>query len=132
MNRDHEIEGHLLTPARDHLIFPDISGPRRTLSHGLTRFKEDVSCRVTDPKHHGGLLARLGIDSSRKPKKSFGVSDYVMKRKMDSTVKDVSKEEGPSASAEDDDVDEDVKQRLCSFGHSTMIQKNATLLILIV
>lgn len=76
MNRAHEIEAHIFTPARDHLIFPDISGQRRTRSHGLARFKEDVPSKETDPKHHEGLFTRLGIsDLYKKPKKDISVKD---------------------------------------------------------
>lgn len=110
MNRDHEIDGHILTPARDHLIFPDISVQRRTQIHGLAQFKDDVPNRVTDPKHHGGLLDRLGInDAYRKPERSFNVDDYLKKRKMeDSSGNFLSKEEAPSASAKPIRVDKEV------------------------
>lgn len=105
------MEGDLLTPARDHLIFPDTSGPRRTRSHGLVQLKADVSSRVTEHRHHEGLFDRLGFDASKKPKKNFGLSDYTQKRKMESTVAKLSKEDGPFASAEDDKADEDLEQR---------------------
>ncbi|XP_019095523.1 PREDICTED: protein ENHANCED DOWNY MILDEW 2-like isoform X1 [Camelina sativa] len=72
----HEIEGSILTPARDHLIFPDISGQRRTQSHGLAHFKEDVPSREKDPKHHEGLSTRLGIcDPYKEPKLDFSVQN---------------------------------------------------------
>lgn len=76
MNRAHEIDIHILTPARDHLIFPDISGQRRTRSHGLARFKEDVQSIETDPNHHEGLFTHLGVsDPYKKPKKDISVND---------------------------------------------------------
>ncbi|CAE6227507.1 unnamed protein product [Arabidopsis arenosa] len=72
----HEIDGHILTPARDHLIFPDISGQRRTRSHGLEQFKEDVPSMETDPNHREGLFTRLDItDPYKKPKKDISVND---------------------------------------------------------
>jgi len=76
LNRAHEIDGHILIPARDHLIFPDISGQRRTRSNGVAQFKEDVPSIETDPNHHEGLFTGLGItDPYKKPKKDISVNE---------------------------------------------------------
>ncbi|KAF8105677.1 hypothetical protein N665_0157s0242 [Sinapis alba] len=107
---NHEIVGNLGTPARDHLVFPDVSGPRRTLSHGLEPVKEDVPSIVTGSKYH------QGISGSRKPRMNSSVNDYLNKRRMESIGKRLSKEEGPSYFAEPNDVDnEDVESRVLSI-----------------
>ncbi|CAD5334289.1 unnamed protein product [Arabidopsis thaliana] len=78
----HEIDGLILTPARDHLVFPDVSGQRRTRSHGLAQFKEDVLGMETDHCHHEGLFTGLGItDPYEKPKKDISC-DEVEQRVM--------------------------------------------------
>ncbi|CAH2044836.1 unnamed protein product [Thlaspi arvense] len=112
---NHEIVGDLGTPARDHLTFPDISGPRRTLSEELAPVKEDVPSMVTDSEPHEGLPDRLGINECRKPKMHFNVNDYLLKRKMDSIGKNLPIDEGHSAFVERDVVDEDVEQRVLSI-----------------
>ncbi|CAN8265759.1 unnamed protein product [Cochlearia groenlandica] len=112
---NHEIEKQLFTPTRDHLIFPDVSGTRRTFSHGLAPVKENVPSRVTDPKHHEDLFTRLGVKEYRKPKKSFRVDDYLARRKMDSIGKKISKEEGPYASVKPNRVDKDKGQRVMAI-----------------
>ncbi|ESQ32505.1 hypothetical protein EUTSA_v10003648mg [Eutrema salsugineum] len=108
---NHEIIGHLATPARDHLIFPDKAG-LRTQSHGLAPVKVDVSGRMTDFKHHGGLPDRLGINESRKPRMNLSFNNNLMKRKMDSIGQKLLKEEGPSAFAEPIREDEDEEPSL--------------------
>lgn len=106
MNRNHELVGNLATPARDHLVFPDVSGPRRTLRNGLEPVKEDVPSMVTGSKYHEG------INKSRKPRMNFSVNDYLNKRRIESSGKTVSKEEGPPDFADPNDVDhEDVESR---------------------
>ncbi|RID59835.1 hypothetical protein BRARA_F03033 [Brassica rapa] len=107
---NHEIVGNLGTPARDHLVFPDVSGPRRTLSHGLEPVKEDVPSMITGSKHHEG------INRSRKPRMNFKVNDYLNKRRMESIEKRLSKQEVPSDFADPNDVDdEDVESRVLSI-----------------
>lgn len=108
MSRNHEIDSHLLTPARDHLIFPDISGSRRTQSHGFVPVKEDVPSRETDSEHYEGLFDRLGINGSRKPNMTFSVNEYLMKRKMNHKL---SEEECLPASAKPNRADKDNEQR---------------------
>lgn len=95
MSRNHEIDSHLLTPARDHLIFPDISVSRRTQSHGFVPVKEYVPSRETDSEHYEGLFDRLGINGSRK-------------RNMNNNL---SEEECLPASAKRNRADKDNEQR---------------------
>ncbi|KAJ4900833.1 EDM2-like protein1 [Raphanus sativus] len=107
---NHELVGNLATPARDHLVFPDVSGPRRTLRNGLEPVKEDVPSMVTGSKYHEG------INKSRKPRMNFSVNDYLNKRRIESSGKTVSKEEGPPDFADPNDVDhEDVESRVLSI-----------------
>ncbi|KAG2261215.1 hypothetical protein Bca52824_068294 [Brassica carinata] len=107
---NHEIVGNLATPARDHLVFPDVSGPRRTLSHGLEPVKEDVPSMVTGSKY------QEGVNRSRKPRMNFSVNDYLIKRRAESGGKRVSKEEGSPDFADPNDVDdEDVESRVLSI-----------------
>lgn len=106
LNRNHEIVGNLATPARDHLVFPDASGPRRTLSHGLEPVRDDVPSVVTGSKYHEG------VNRSRKPRMDFSVNDYLIKRRAESSGKRVSKEEGSPDFADPNDIDdEDVESR---------------------
>ncbi|CAA7035215.1 unnamed protein product [Microthlaspi erraticum] len=109
---NHEIDSHLLTPARDHLIFPDISGSKRTQSHGVVPIKEDVPRSVTDSEHYEGLFDRLGINESRKPNVTFSVNEYLTKRKMNNKL---SEEECLPAFAKPNRAGKKIEQRDSSF-----------------
>ncbi|CAH8337984.1 unnamed protein product [Eruca vesicaria subsp. sativa] len=90
---NHEIVGDLGTPARDHLVFPDRSGLRRTLSHGLEPVKEDAMATGSKYVFSGSRQTRMKVKAN----------DYRIKRRRESTEKRLSKEEGHSDEIDDDE-----------------------------